>query len=49
MQSIIDYFLVEDEMKTKVNDVKVVRGAEICSDHHLVVMKVRLHRRVYVS
>ena len=36
-------------MKTKVNDVKVVRGDEIGSDHHLVVMEVRLHRRVYAS
>ena len=49
IQSTIDYFLVEDEMKTKENDVKVVRGAEIGSDHHLVVMKVKLHRRVYAS
>ena len=30
-----------------MNDVKVVRGAEIGSDHHLVLMKVRLHRRVH--
>ena len=36
-------------MKTKVNDVKVIRGAEIGSDHHLVLMKARLHRRVYAS
>ena len=30
-----------------MNDVKVVRGAEIGSDHHLVLIKVRLHRRVH--
>ena len=47
IQSIIDYDLVRDEMKTKVNDVKVV--TKLGSDHHLVVMKVRLHRRVYAS
>ena len=34
-------------MKRNVNNVKVVRGAEIGSDHHLVLMKVRLHRRVH--
>ena len=36
---------MRDEIKRNVNDVKVVRGAEIGSDHHLVLMKVRLHRR----
>ena len=46
LNSIIDYFLVRNEMKRNVNNVKVVRGAEIGSDHHLVLMKVRLHRRV---
>ena len=46
LKSIIDYFLVRTEMKRNVNNVKVVRGAEIGSDHHLVLMKVRLHRRV---
>ena len=43
LKSIIDYFLVRNEMKRNVNNVKVVRGAEIGSDHHLVLMKVRLH------
>ena len=46
LKLIIDYFLVRNEMKRNMNNVKVVRGAEIGSDHHLVLMKVRLHRRV---
>ena len=32
-------------MKHIVNDVIVIRGAEIGSDHHLVVMKVKLTKR----
>ena len=47
LKLIIDYFLVRNEMKRNVNNVAVVRGAEIGSDHHLVLMKVRLHRRVH--
>ena len=46
LKSIIDYFLVRNEMKRNVNNVKVGRGAEIGSDHHLVLVKVRLHKRV---
>ena len=45
LQSIIDYFLVRGDMKRIVNDVRVIRGAEIGSDHHLVVMKVKLTKR----
>ena len=45
LQSIIDYFLVRGDMKRTVNDVRVIRGAEIGSDHHLVVMKVKLTKR----
>ena len=30
------------ETKTRVHDVKVVRGAEIGSDHHLVLMKLSM-------
>ena len=40
LKSIIDYFLVRNEMKRNVNNVKVVRRAEIGSDHHLVLMKL---------
>ena len=45
LQSIIDYILVRGDMKQTVNDVRVIRGAEIGSDHHLVIMKVKLTKR----
>ena len=40
LKSLIDYFLVRKDAKARVHDVKVVRGAEIGSDHHLVLMKL---------
>ena len=40
LKSIIDYFLVRGDLRKEVHDVKVIRGAEIGSDHHLVLMKV---------
>ena len=48
LQSIIDYFLIRGDTKRNVNDVKVTRGAEIGSDHHLVLMKLKLCGRVQV-
>ena len=45
LQSIIDYFLVRADMRRDVNDVKVIRGAEIGSDHHLVLMKMKVRGR----
>ena len=44
-RSLIDYFLVRRETKTRVHDVKVVRGAEIGSDHHLVLMKLSMRSK----
>lgn len=41
-RSIIDYFLVRREMRCQVRDVKVVRGAEIGSDHYLLLMVIKL-------
>lgn len=35
--SIIDYILIPKDLKNKCRDVKVVRGAEISTDHHLLV------------
>ena len=29
-------------MRKDVNDVRVIRGAEIGSDHHLVLMKMKV-------
>ena len=40
LKSLIDYFLVRRETKARVHDVKAVRGAEIGSDHHMVLMKL---------
>ena len=40
LKSLFDYFLVRRETKARVHDVKVVRGAEIGSDHHMVLMKL---------
>ena len=45
LQSIIDYFLVRADLRKDVNDVRVIRGAEIGSDHHLVLMKMKVRGR----
>ena len=42
LNSIIDYFLVRREHMRRVRDVKVVRGAEVGSDHYLVLMKIQM-------
>ena len=42
LKSITDYFLVRKECMRRVKDVKVVRGAEVGSDHYLVLMKIQL-------
>ena len=41
-KSIIDYILVERNNRTMIKDVKVKRGAEIYSDHHLLVGKLNI-------
>ena len=38
----VDYFIVRRALRPGVADVRVIRGAEVGSDHHLVLMKVRL-------
>jgi len=40
--SMIDYFLVNRRFKSSVHDVRVMRGAEVGSDHHMVRCKIRL-------
>ena len=42
LRSLIDYFLVGKEARKQVVDTKVVRGAEIGSDHYLVLLKIKL-------
>ena len=46
LKSILDYFLVRREDRRRVKDTKVVRGAEIGSDHYLVLLK--LTRRPHI-
>ena len=36
-RSLIDFFIVSSEIKRYVQDVRVKRGAELSTDHHLVV------------
>ena len=45
LRSIIDYFIVKKALRPGVADVKVIRGAELDSDHYLVLMKVSLKPR----
>ena len=45
-RSIIDYFLVRKDVKGQLKYVKVVRGAEIGSDHYLVLMVIKLKLKV---
>ena len=42
LKSIIDYFIVRRALRPGVTDVRVIRGAEVGSDHHLLLMKLRL-------
>ena len=42
LRSLIDYFLVGKEARKQVVDTKVVRGAEIGSNHYLVLLKIKL-------
>ena len=41
-KSIIDYVIVSSSLFYSTMDIKVNRGAEIFSDHHLVIAKMRL-------
>ena len=42
LRSLIDYFLIGKEFRKQVVDVRVVRGAEMGSDHYLVLLKFKL-------
>src|SRR5215471_13234852 len=43
-RSIIDFFVVAENLRRSVMDVRVKRGAELSTDHYLVVCKLRLAR-----
>lgn len=42
LKSIIDYIVIKQNTKFKVDDVRVYRGAECGSDHFLVVSKLKI-------
>ena len=42
LRSLTDYFLIGKGYRKKVVDVKVVRGAELGSDHYLVIVNINL-------
>ena len=42
LRSLIDYFLIGKEYRKQVVDVKAVRGAELGSDHYLVLLKIKM-------
>ena len=46
LKSIIDYCVVRREIRMRVKDVKMVRGAEVSSDHYLLVMKMSMGCKV---
>ncbi|KIH46393.1 hypothetical protein ANCDUO_23555 [Ancylostoma duodenale] len=40
--AVLDYFLIPSRFHSSFQDIRVMRGADCGSDHHLVVMKVKL-------
>ncbi|KAK3537215.1 hypothetical protein QTP70_003385 [Hemibagrus guttatus] len=45
-RSMIDLVIVSSDLRPHVLDTRVKRGAELSTDHHLVVSWIRLHRRM---
>ena len=45
LESIIGYFLVTAGMRRDKNDVTLICGADIGSDHHLVLIKMKVRAR----
>ena len=43
----IDHFCISLKYRSSLQDVKVIRGADIGSDHHLLLAKVRLRLKKY--
>ena len=43
-KSVIDYFIYPQDIRDSILDVKVIRGAELCTDHWLLVMDTRFKR-----
>ena len=44
--TITEYFLIRKESTKQVKDVKVVRDAEVESDHHLALMKLAIRKKM---
>ena len=44
-QNQIDHIAISHRWKSSLQDVRVKRGADVGSDHHLVVEKIKIRRR----
>ena len=43
----IDHICIDKKFRTSLQDVKVCRGADVASDHHLLLSKIRLKLKRY--
>jgi exonuclease III len=48
-RSLIDFAVVSADLKSLVMDVRVRRGAELSTDHHLVVCRLRIPRKAMLA
>jgi hypothetical protein len=48
-QSIIDYIIINEKLKTAIRDTRVFRGSEIDTDHYLLQRTFKISKRYYTQ